>query len=345
MANLTESNSWEAGVYQIELTDPVVGGPDGLSNVQAKQLANRTTYLKTILDALVSGATAVGKATKLAVARTINGVPFDGSANITIVDSTKEPTIAAGTNSQLWLGNKTWASVLTQVQGTLLTGYAVGANTALVATDTLLAALQKLQGQINAKEPTIAAGTAAQFWAGTKAWADFATTVRAAVLTGLSTATSTAVTATDSVLVAVGKLQAQASLALAQATEAALGIAKIATQTQADAGIDDATIVTPKKLRWGFSISLTANGYIVFPTWLGGLIIQWGATSTNATADVTAPLPIAFPSAFFSLVNSTDYSPGSGVVGSASMVINGLNSFVVRGGSSSPTIRYIAVGK
>lgn len=38
---------------------------------------------------------------------------------------------------------------------------------------------------------------------------DFAATVRATVLTGLSVATSTAVTATDSILVAIGKLQAQ----------------------------------------------------------------------------------------------------------------------------------------
>ena len=46
MANLPESAAWEAGIYQIEQTDPVQGGPDGLSNTQGKQLANRTTYLK-----------------------------------------------------------------------------------------------------------------------------------------------------------------------------------------------------------------------------------------------------------------------------------------------------------
>ena len=46
MANLPEANTWEPGIYQIEKTDPVDGGPDGLSNTQGKQLANRTTYLK-----------------------------------------------------------------------------------------------------------------------------------------------------------------------------------------------------------------------------------------------------------------------------------------------------------
>ena len=58
-------------------------------------------------------------------------------------------------------------------------------------------------------EPTIAGGTAAQFWQGDKTWQDFATAVRAAVLTGLSTATSAVIAATDTVLGALGKLQAQ----------------------------------------------------------------------------------------------------------------------------------------
>nr|WP_280286635.1 hypothetical protein [Pseudomonas sp. BN415] len=52
MTNLTESPSWEPGVYQIELTDPVVGGSDGISNRQAKQLANRTGWLKAQLEQL-----------------------------------------------------------------------------------------------------------------------------------------------------------------------------------------------------------------------------------------------------------------------------------------------------
>ncbi|MBE2985448.1 tail fiber protein [Campylobacter sp. RM9344] len=46
MANLKETNTWEEGIYQLETTDPVVGGADGISNKQAKQLANRTSYLK-----------------------------------------------------------------------------------------------------------------------------------------------------------------------------------------------------------------------------------------------------------------------------------------------------------
>lgn len=81
-----------------------------------------------------------------------------------------------------------------------------------------------------------------------------------------------------------------------QATEAVQGTAKVATQAVTNAGTDDATIVTPKKLRAGFSISLSGTGYIAFPTWLGGLIIQW-ANAAVAPQSGTLSFPIAYPSA------------------------------------------------
>ena len=46
MANLPETPQWEEGIYQIEVSDPVLGGPNGISNRQGKQLASRTLYLK-----------------------------------------------------------------------------------------------------------------------------------------------------------------------------------------------------------------------------------------------------------------------------------------------------------
>lgn len=52
MASLPESSSFDAGVYQLELTDPVIGGPSGVSNTPLKNLANRTRYLKDHVDAL-----------------------------------------------------------------------------------------------------------------------------------------------------------------------------------------------------------------------------------------------------------------------------------------------------
>jgi len=70
---------------------------------------------------------------------------------------------------------------------------------------------------LSGKEPVIAKGTSSQYWNGLKAWTDFATSVRAALLTGLSTASTenNAVTAADSLLIAIGKLQAQINATVA----------------------------------------------------------------------------------------------------------------------------------
>ncbi len=44
--NLQEVAEWVEGIYQLEIEDLVQGGAEGVDNLQAKQLANRTAYLK-----------------------------------------------------------------------------------------------------------------------------------------------------------------------------------------------------------------------------------------------------------------------------------------------------------
>ena len=46
MTDLVEVQRWEDGIYQFETSDPVMGGPDGIDNLQAKQLGNRTAWLR-----------------------------------------------------------------------------------------------------------------------------------------------------------------------------------------------------------------------------------------------------------------------------------------------------------
>lgn len=46
MANITEVSQWENVIRQLENGEAATGGADGLANVQAKQLANRTKWLK-----------------------------------------------------------------------------------------------------------------------------------------------------------------------------------------------------------------------------------------------------------------------------------------------------------
>lgn len=104
MTNLTETPDYSPGIYQLELTDPVVGGPEGISNRQAKELANRTAYLKQHTDALEAGTTPAGKATQLATARNIaisgdasGSAAFNGTANIAISIALANSGIGAGT--------------------------------------------------------------------------------------------------------------------------------------------------------------------------------------------------------------------------------------------------------
>lgn len=88
-----------------------------------------------------------------------------------------------------------------------------------------------------------------------------------------------------------------------QATESVAGTAKMASQAEVNAGVSDASIVTPKKLRLGFMVKLGYSGYVVFPSWMGGLIIQWitGSASqagNNNYGDLNV-WPLVFPNALF----------------------------------------------
>ncbi|MHA3737875.1 phage tail-collar fiber domain-containing protein [Pseudomonas sp. Eth.TT006] len=107
-----------------------------------------------------------------------------------------------------------------------------------------------------------------------------------------------------------GNIDIAALAALAtQATEIKLGTAKIATQAQFDAGTDDATIVTPKKLRQGFMSSLGQNGYQKLPS---GLIEQWGTVTINDNTEIVVTLPIAFPNAVLGMIAGVSNSAISG---------------------------------
>lgn len=84
---------------------------------------------------------------------------------------------------------------------------------------------------------------------------------------------------------------------LVQSTTASKGISRLSTQAEVNSGSDDTSIVTPTKLRLGFASSFTTNGYIVFPSWLGGFIIQWGSVSLAQNATGIATPVISYPNA------------------------------------------------
>ena len=86
-----------------------------------------------------------------------------------------------------------------------------------------------------------------------------------------------------------------------QATETVAGIAEICTNAELLAGASDAVVATPLKLRLGFAASLGTNGYISFPTWMGGIIIQWGYNSNVVDIEPLITFPTAFPTACYNV--------------------------------------------
>lgn len=122
------------------------------------------------------------------------------------------------------LSNSNWAFTAAKVLGTLLAGLNTSLTGDITASDSILTAFGRLQNSVSTnttniatnttaiagKEPTITgSGNTTDFWSGTKTWRDLATDVRAVVLTGLSLVTSSPITSADTILSALGKLQAQ----------------------------------------------------------------------------------------------------------------------------------------
>ena len=151
---------------------------------------------------------------------------------------------------------------------------------------------------IAAKEPTITAGTTAQFWRGDKSWQDLAAAVRAAVLTGLSTATSTVVVAADSVLTAIGKLQAQVSLRAPIAAPSFTGTATFQGLKESPVVANSGSAYTVDFSTSSITdLTLTANTTLTFPTATAGaqgtLLITQDATGART---VTWPTSIRWAS-------------------------------------------------
>jgi hypothetical protein len=166
-----------------------------------KDLTSATNTFPTFNQSTTGNA---ATATKLATARAINGVSFDGTAAITInaVDATaREPAIAAGSTSQYYRGDKSWQNLtqdavpdgttnkaFTSADQIHLFSVATGATanssdavllaranhtgTQLAATisDFNTAADARVAAGITGKENAIAAGTTGQYWRGDKSW-------------------------------------------------------------------------------------------------------------------------------------------------------------------------------
>jgi hypothetical protein len=110
---------------------------------------------------------------------------------------------------------------------------------------------------------------------------------------------------------------------------------------------DSKKLATTQWARVGFAVSLATNGYIKFPTWLGGLIIQWGKQNAVPSGSaVTVTFPIPFPNACLTNGATINNTAGNGTALSAGVgTPNQSNMGVFHNGANTPTaITWYAIG-
>lgn len=297
MANLQEVVSWDAGVYQLETSDPVLGGPGGTSNKQAQALANRTAYLKKHMDDLEGGTTAAGKANKLATARNIalagdvtGQASFDGSGNISITATYKNSGVVAGTYRSVTVdakGNITAGSNPTTLSGYGITDAVPSSQKGTANGVATLDSGGKVPiGQIPATAivDTFVVSTQAAMLALAAEIGDVAvrTDLNKSFILRVAGASTLAnwqelLTPTDAVQSVDGQTGA---VTIATATEGVKGKAQVATQAEVNAGADDTKFVTAKKLlAWVKQATETVLGMMKVATQ-----VQTDAGSDDTTA-------------------------------------------------------------
>lgn len=302
MADLNELAEWTPGIYQLETDDPVQGGPDGIDNLQAKQLANRTAYLKALVETQTAGkqpldATLTALAALVTAAnQIIYSTGSDAFATTglsafmrTLLDD------ADATAARATLGAAPLASP--GFTGTPTAPTAVtGTNTTQLATT---AFVQAAVAALVASSPA-ALNTLNELAAALGDDPNFATTMTNALagkqpldatltaLAGVATVADRVIYATGSNVFSTTGFSAFARTLLddttAGAARATLGLGDMATLNVASA----------------MASSFSSSGYQKLPS---GLIFQWGITYAG---EPTTNFPIVFPNACLIVVGN-DY--------------------------------------
>lgn len=284
MAFQPETNTYEAGVYQLETTDPVQGGVGGRSNLPLLHLSNRTAWLKQQVDDLLLN---------VAAAATANSPTFTGDP--------KAPTATAGDNDT---SIATTGFVQYALAGVLSLSVAGTGSTTLTAAQAGAGVLV-LTGALTGARTVVVPNTGRWIVRNATTGA-FSLTVKTAAGTGViipqGTATEVFADGTnayfsDNVFSVAGRVGA-VTLAVADVSGAAPLASPEFTGTPtaptAAAGTRSTAIATMQNFANEFGSSLAANGYQKLPS---GLIIQWGSAiaGSTGTGAVLNSFPIAFP--------------------------------------------------
>ncbi|MGI0119448.1 phage tail protein [Zooshikella sp. RANM57] len=83
---------------------------------------------------------------------------------------------------------------------------------------------------------------------------------------------------------------------------------------EVDNGVNNEKYITPSLLKFGFKIQLDISGYIKFPSWLGGLMIQWGEGTSEANGDLKVVFPMPYPNKCFQIIGMHMGAGGASVL-------------------------------
>jgi hypothetical protein len=167
MANQPEVVSYDSGVYQIEVTDPVDGGVGAKTNAPLLALANRTAWLKKHVDDIESGTFALpGYA--LLLSPNFTGIPT-------------APTQAAGDNTTKLA---TDAFVQTAVNGSVSVSIAGGTTTTLTAAQAGVSTVV-LTGAVTANKAVVVPASPNRWLIVNNSTGAFVVTIKTAAGTGV----------------------------------------------------------------------------------------------------------------------------------------------------------------
>ena len=138
---------------------------------------------------------------------------------------------------------------------------------------------------VGAEPAIMPSGSSAHYWNGLKGWSDLMSNVRYTVLSGLSTATNAAVTATDTVLSGFGKLQAQVNSILTnfEAMVRITSLAGLSIASSVAISASDSVLTALGKLQ----AQMNTKAPLSSPVFTGTPTAPTAAVGTNSTQIAT----------------------------------------------------------
>ena len=104
MTSLVEAPVYESGIYELEITDPVTGGENGIANLPSNQLANRTSYLKDQLILLGIDVSALSS-TVSNLSGVVSGVGVTNASIVEQINNIKNNYMLNGLEGELFFYN------------------------------------------------------------------------------------------------------------------------------------------------------------------------------------------------------------------------------------------------